>query len=359
MTRLQAEAFTDAEDPGLGGSSSEVLVALLQQAGRAEGRDGAKELAASMSREAVARFLRGQSGEEILAPFIAAIGDRSAMPIYISPTVIRDGSVIPNGEPLDVFATPGAYNAVPVIAGTNREESKLFFALTSPHVSRTFGIPTSISDERLYDIEAEYGGLVWRAQGADEPIAAMHRVQGDSVWAYRFDWDEEPTLLGLDLSQLLGAAHGLELPFVFGLTNLGIAGRLLFEDQESAEELSRQMRSYWSNFAYTFRPGSGRDGDLPEWRPWSPEADAPKYLSFDSARDTAIGTGSDVIRTADVLARAVADPRLRNDEERCRVFRNMVQWSMALTPDGYAQINGGACRKYPLETRVDFASLPR
>ncbi|MBW2267207.1 MAG: carboxylesterase family protein [Deltaproteobacteria bacterium] len=357
MTRNQAEAFTDAEDPGLGGSSSELLVALLQQAGEAEDRDGAKRLAANMSEKAIVRFLRGQSGEEILAPFVASIGDRT-MPIYISPTVIRDGTVIPNREPLDAFATPGAYNAVPVIAGTNREESKLFFALTSPHVSRTFGIPTHITDERLYDIEGEYGGLVWRAQGADEPIAAMHRVQGDSVWAYRFDWDEEPTLLGLDLSELLGAAHGLELPFVFGLTDLGFAGRLLFEDLESAAELSRQMRSYWSNFAYTLAPGRGRDGDLPEWKPWSPKAGAPKYLSFDSARDTALSTGNDVIRTADVLARAVADPRLRNDEERCRVFRNMVQWSMALTPDEYTQINDGACRKYPLEARVDFASLP-
>ena len=357
MTRIQAEAFVDAEDPGLGGSSSELLVALLQQAGEATDRDAAKRLAAAMSRDATARFLRGHSGEEILAPFIASIGDR-AMPIYLSPTVIRDGSVIPDREPLDVFATAGGYNAVPVIAGTNRDETKLFFALTSPHVSRTFGIPTRINDERLYDIEGEYGGLVWRAQGADEPIAAMHRAQGDSVWQYRFDWDEEPRLLGLDLSKLLGAAHGLELPFVFGLTDLGFASRFMFDDQESAEELSRQMRSYWSNFAYELRPGRGRDGDLPEWQPWSPEAGAPKYLSFDSARDTGLATGADQISMADVLARAVADPRLRDDAERCRIFRNMVQWSAALTPEQYTQINDGACREYPLEARVDFASLP-
>ena len=33
---------------------------------------------------------------------------------------------------------------------------------------------------------------------------------------YRFDWDEEPTVMFYDLSIALGAAHGLEIAFVFG-----------------------------------------------------------------------------------------------------------------------------------------------
>jgi carboxylesterase type B len=42
------------------------------------------------------------------------------------------------------------------------------------------------------------------------------------VFVYRFDWDEEPNLFFLaDLGRLVGAAHGFEIPFVFGHWDLG------------------------------------------------------------------------------------------------------------------------------------------
>ena len=36
------------------------------------------------------------------------------------------------------------------------------------------------------------------------------------MFAYRFDWDEESSVMGYDLATALGAAHGLEIAFVFG-----------------------------------------------------------------------------------------------------------------------------------------------
>ena len=48
----------------------------------------------------------------------------------------------------------------------------------------------------------------------------MRSTQPD-VFVYRFDWDEEPKLLGADLQPMLGAAHGFEIPFVFGHLDLG------------------------------------------------------------------------------------------------------------------------------------------
>jgi para-nitrobenzyl esterase len=356
MTRVQAEAWTDAEDPGLPGSSGELLVALLQQSGRAADRASAKEVVASLEAAEIESFLRGLSTEEILQPFVEVVDD-GPMPIYIVPTVFRDGYVIPDVEPLEAFATPGAYNAVPFIAGANREESKLFLAFSSPHVSRVFGVPTGLENERLYDVEGEYGGLVWRAQGVDEPISAMQGAQGPSVWAYRFDWDEEGRMLGVDLSEIFGAAHAVEMLFVFGLTDLGFANRFVFEDRESAETLSRAMQSYWSEFAHTHRPGRGRAGELPEWPAWSPERGEPKYLVFDSTRDGGIHVGTDRVDQAFVLERALRDPRLLDDAERCGVFRNMVQWSSVLTVEEYGQLQDGACREFPLESRLPFGSL--
>jgi para-nitrobenzyl esterase len=271
--------------------------------------------------------------------------------------VVRDGVVIPRKKPLAVLARLGGHERVPFIAGTNRDEHKLFFLMSSPHVSRTLGLPTGFVNERLYDLEGEYGGAMWRAMGADEPIATLAARPGPPVFAYRFDWDEEPRILGVDLAKLLGASHALDLLFVFGLTDLGFASRFIYADAESAERLSRQMRSYWANFAYTHDPARGRHDDLPEWAPWNVDPGEPKYLILDSDRDGGIEVGRDVLDQARVLARAEKDPRLEGDEERCRVFRNFVQWSEALTVEGYAQVLRGACQAHPIGTRTPFPSL--
>jgi para-nitrobenzyl esterase len=194
--------------------------------------------------------------------------------------------------------------------------------------------------------------------GGNEPLAAMRTAQGPSVFAYRFDWDEEPVVMGMDLSKLLGAAHGLDLLFVFGLTDLGFANRFLFKDPAAAGMLSGQMRSYWSAMAHNGSPGRGRQNDLPEWTAWDPIPDAPKYLIPDSPNDGGLHFGRDQISQENILAKVAADSRLQNTEERCRVLLNMVQWSDALTPHEYAHVNAGSCHEIlPLESRAHFASL--
>ncbi len=371
VTRAQAEHFTDAgletgkdagtdavgaASEGLPGSSGELLLALLRQSGRAADRAGAKALLQSMSEAEIEAFLRGLAAEELLQPFVDVMRDEP-MPMYMAPAVFRDGFVIPDRPPLEALAGLGGHERVPFIAGTNRDEHKLFFLLGSPHVERLFGLPTGLSNERLYDLEGEYGGAMWRAMGADEPISLLAARPGPPVFAYRFDWDEEPTILGADLSKLLGAAHALDLLFVFGLTDLGFANRFVFDDAPSAERLSRQMRSYWANFAYVHDPDRGRNGDLPDWTPWNVEDGADKFIVFDSDRDGGIEFGSDVLLPRTVLARAEKDSRLEGDEERCRVFRNFVQWSEALSVEEYGEILQGACRAHPIGTRTPFPSL--
>jgi para-nitrobenzyl esterase len=199
--------------------------------------------------------------------------------------------------------------------------------------------------------------LIWRAMGADEPISAMRQAQGPTVWSYRFDWDEEPSVLGMDMSKLIGAGHAVELLFVFRLTDLGFANRFVFQDPDSADRLSQQMRSYWANFAHTYQPGRGQMDDLPEWKPWGQGKTDPKYLILDSDRDGGIEVGYDEIDQAFVLGRAAKDPRLFNDEERCRVYRNFVQWSDAMTVAEYAAHGDGVCSPWPLKSRLFFPSL--
>jgi len=350
MTRSQSENPVDAEppaEPGMQGSSSEILLALLQRDGRAADRDAAKRVLAALDDAAVAAYLRGKTPEELLAVFES----RLMGGMYFAPNILRDGHVIPDAEPLELLRS-GRYNAVPFVAGTNREESKLFLAFGSPHVRRLFGIPLWIRDQQRLDLNAEYGALLWKADGADEPARAMRAAQGESVFTYRFDWDEQGRLLWLDLSRLLGAAHAIEILFVFGVRDLGPLTGIAYRDPESAALLSQQMRSYWAHFAASGAPGRGQRGELPEWRAFDLGEGAAKTMLFDSAAGGGLRMDPAAVTRAQVVAKVAADPRLRDPEQRCEIYRGFVQWSSALSPEQYERIESGACKAFPLEQRT-------
>src|SRR6185312_15011017 len=118
----------------------------------------------------------------------------------------------PAGDWTEQFAKPDGWNRVPVIAGTNHDEFKLFMALDPQHVRRILGVIPRIRDESEYEATAEYMSRSWKANGVDRPADAMKRSGAADVYAYRFDWRDEPTVAGADLSKLIGAAHGLEIP---------------------------------------------------------------------------------------------------------------------------------------------------
>ena len=151
-----------------------------------------------------------------------------------------------------------------------------------------FGVPVGLRDAETYNRNALYGTQFWKLRAVDEPADRMRETQGPSVFAYRFDWDEEPKILWVDFSQLLGAAHALEIPFVFGSYDLGPLTPAVFNEDNAPgrEELGRRMRSYWIEFARTGDPGRGVDGDLPAWTAYeSGDANAPRLMMLDTEQD--------------------------------------------------------------------------
>jgi para-nitrobenzyl esterase len=113
---------------------------------------------------------------------------------------------------------------------------------------------------------------------------ALARSGRDDVFAYRFDWDEEPSLLWIDLGEIVGAGHGLEIPFVFNHFEMGPDNRYLYDDDNLAGRLalSDAMMSYWTRFAYTGDPGRGRKGELPAWTAWSAEPGGDTFVVLDT-----------------------------------------------------------------------------
>ena len=317
-----AEQFSDAPEPGHRNSSNEVIARLLIADGTAPDRSAARQTLDGMRPIEVASYLRRVDPEALLAAYETEPEEGLAG----VPNVFGDGVVLPSQPVLERFATPGGFNAVPVMLGTNKDENKTFMFPNPKYVRRWLPIFPRLRDEASYNATAAALTSAWKLAGADAPAGAMQRGGWSDVYVYRWDWDEEPTLLGADLSVMLGAGHGFEIPFVFGHWFLGPSADVVFTDDNAPgrEALSAHMMSYWTAFARAGRPGRGRAGDLPEWTAWGARsARAPGFMVLDTEAGGGLRMSSEALTAQDVIAQVEADPHLGSGEARCAVYRQV------------------------------------
>lgn len=255
------------------------------------------------------------------------------------PRVIADGVVLPQDGILAALERMGPFNPVPVMAGTNRDETKLFNALDDRYVNRWLGgIILRPKDQRMFDLIAEYQSRVWQVRGVDSIARALSRSGRQNVFAYRFDWDEEGSFLFTDFSTLLGAAHGWEIPFVFNRWQIG--GRLdpfLWNDAnaEGRLALSGAMQGYWAEFARSGDPAAGGGGH-PTWDRWQNG----QRILFDTNADGGIRMQGGALTVTDLLDQLAVDDRLQSQEERCAVYDAIVAWWPETANDSFLD---GAC----------------
>ena len=198
---------------------------------------------------------------------------------------------------------------------------------SSEYVRQFLGFLPRLRDKESFNRRAAAVSGAWKLVGADAPAAAIRQSGASDVYVYRWDWDEEPSVMGADLSVMLGASHAFEIPFVFGHYDLGKANAIWTKDNAPGrDELSEAMMSYWTEFARTGNPGRGRKGDLPVWKPWDVTPGSPKFLIL----DTAVGGGprmsADALTLEKLIARVRAENRDRSERERCETYRQVDAW---------------------------------
>jgi len=247
--------------------------------------------------------------------------------------MIADGVSLPRDGLIGAFARAEGFNAVPLITGTNRDETKLFNAFVETLTRRRLGVLFSPREPDFYDALSDYQGRMWRVRAVDEPAATMRTGGHDAIWAYRFDWDEGGSFLTMDLSRVLGAAHAMEIPFIFNNFDFfGQIDSILFNrrNREGREALAQSMGAYWAAFA---RDGAPGDAGGPAWPVF--EADGP-LMRIDTPQDggPALMTGADT--RAAIIADLGQDPRL-DAEQRCQIARALGFWG----EDAGAEILGG------------------
>jgi para-nitrobenzyl esterase len=347
-TMAQARNYSDDAQPGHALSSRELLCQWLQRDGRASDRAAAKALVASMPASAIADYVRGLAPAALLAPITPG-----ALSFYDAPCVLQDGHVLPAMALPEVFKDRDRYNAVPVIIGTNRDEYKLFMSNNPDYVRMLFGSIPVMRDRARYQRHAAYMSALWQAAGALEPASAMVASGHRDVWVYRFDWDEQPAIPLIAPRVLLGAAHVLDVAFVFrdldgefdpfrSFTAANLPGR---------KEVSDAMAGYWTCFAHHGQPGSGPGGSMPEWQRWSSNAGQPRLMVFDTSADGGTRMVAHENSLATLKAALARDPALHGKpRERCELYGRMFLWSIFGGQEGpqalaaYAQTHGYAGR---------------
>ena len=340
--------FSDDMPAGHKSSSREILNHALIKDGLAEDRAAAKAYQNKMGNAETARYLRGKSAEEIIRLYPDRFSGMITMP-----RLFADGAVLPKAPMEVLFKDRRYYNDVPVILGTNRDEAKLFMAMNPENVKRFLGIFPRLKDPEAYDRSARYNTDSWKVRGVDNPARLLRKAQGPTVFAYRFDWDEERSVLGYDLSQALGAAHGLEIPFVFNNLDTDLTGRNIYRKDKipGRDALSESMMSYWAEFAYTGDPGKGRDGRNVQWRPWDNSGpDSDKFIVFDTQEGGGIRMVSDDLTLADIKARLLADKSFSKQEDYCRTYVEVFRFSPLWDAEEYENLGADGCRDFTPET---------
>lgn len=275
-------------------SAREVLANLLVDDGTASDAGAADALLGQMSDTEIADYLRSKTPGQLLAGYESTVFGMISLPF-----IFEDGTVIPQSG-FDTLDTGEYPNKVPVILGSNKEETKLFL----------FMDPAFQGRDALFQKVASATSDLWKAIGVDE-LARRLRAQPDQpgVYVYQFLWgsrgDIGQSVIPDPWGFKLGACHYMDVPFFFGSDIfIPILDSAVFTqaNRPGREALSRAMMAYAARFARTGDPNLA-GGDLPWWQPWTNAPGEPKCMLLDADLQAARLTMSDIELTrAGVIA---------------------------------------------------------
>ncbi|HSW05635.1 carboxylesterase/lipase family protein [Aquabacterium sp.] len=334
----QAVNWRDDAQPGHRDSAHEVTARLWVAEGRARDRESAKQQVATLPAADIAAFLRALSPRRLLSAFTPG-----SVGVYLTARPARDGVVLPKAPLPEVFAS-GQWNRVPVILGSNRDEFKTFSADKPEHSRLLLGKLPVLRDRRAYLVEMKHVSNAWKALHVDTPADAMLAGGHAEVWTYRFDWDEAPPIPFIRPDLLLGAAHGMEMAFVFRDTagELDIFGVNTPFNRPGRRVLAQAMGDAWTSFA---RDGVPR---LPgsAWPRRSLATPLPDCLVFDTARDGGLRMASLRTDMAAVKQALRTDAEAEPADLRCRIHARLFVWNPLFAGHGDAAEYERWCREF-------------
>lgn len=243
--------------------------------------------------------------------------------------IIGDDIVVPKEGILGSLSDSNKHANVPIIFGINKDENKLFNFFDEKYVSNFFNIYFRVRDAFYYDLISDYQSLAWRSNGLDTPADLVKNSGQENVYAYRFDWDEEPKVLGMDFSLLLGAAHAFEIPFIMGDFDFGDQTSFLYDKKKTQERdrLSLSMMSYWAEFARSGNPSTSNNSNLPKWTSWkSGGLDSFRIMILDTLSSGGPKMDKSYVPISNLVSIFNEDIRSNEVDDKCEFLNIAYSW---------------------------------
>ena len=264
------------------------------------------------------------------------------------PLLTADGIVIPFNGLKQTLSIRDHINIVPTIAGSNRDEVKLWLASAEYFVGLKYsffgsllGVPrVALKDEDAFELFNSYRSRAWKIRGVDKPLRSLALAGNNDLYAYRYDWDDHRKWPVANFKKLIGAAHATEIPLLTGNNKLvGDYGFLIYPKGPSKSFLSKNMMSFWTNFAKTGKPGTSSNSK--EWTKYNGLNEANSdFMVLDNRKNLKMGNDQNSFKS---LVNDLYYEKDITDLEKCVVLLQMLTFVGDDLYDDYINHYPGKC----------------
>ena len=248
------------------------------------------------------------------------------------PLLTADDIVIPSVGLKGALSDPTLINIVPTIAGSNRDEVKLWLGTAEYFVELDYSffgsmlnIPKVVlKNEDSFEAFNYYRSSAWKIRGVDVPLKSLSEAGNNSLYAYRYDWDDHRRHVIADFKKLIGAAHATEIPLLTG--NMDLVGGyplsdIIYPPSISKRYTSKNMMKFWTNFAKNGSPGKSSNAVI--WEKYQNINDISNYLVIDKKKKLMMVENRTTFQS--LIDELIIDNRV-NDSEKCVILLQMFTY---------------------------------
>ena len=265
------------------------------------------------------------------------------------PLITEDGITMPFEGMKSALSNPKHLNIVPTIAGSNRDEVKLWLAsaeyfvkLEESFLGNIINIPKPVlKDKKAYAAFNYFRATAWQLRGVDQPLSGLYQAGNKDVFAYRFDWDDHRRYLFADFAELIGAFHASEIPLVSGNDDIvGDFDFILYPKGPSKRFTEKNMMSFWAHFAKNGYPGTSSNNK--DWIPYIDENGDKSIMILDKRSNLGI---TNFNKNLDSLITELELSSVINSREKCALLFQVTTFVGEDIFNDYQDRLDGKCTK--------------